>query len=274
VLHRLVTTHFKRTHPKAHNADPWPISMQLVYLRRSDVGPAELSIKDVKLGRRTSTVHVALSQGGRDKVTGYVTVSDVASDTGITLPSKWRLSPAPVSSRPPQVDENGETTDGIWRKMPLRHADYRRAARQTRIYVPLDKQQEYSIVDQWARLWPVGPKGGPSKWTTESAAHLLDIFPIALLNMESAGAALVNPGAAPPPMWFPTVTLNIDFKKRIPPEGLEWLYSRVTMKSISNGRTDIEVVQMDEHGQLMAVMSQIGMIMSASRSGADQKSTL
>jgi acyl-coenzyme A thioesterase PaaI-like protein len=272
ILHRLVTTHFARTHPTLHNSAAWPITMQISYLHRSDVGPALLTIRDVKLGRRTSTVHVALSQNGKEKVAGYVTVSDELADEGITLPTRWELNPAPVASGPPVVDERGEVVGAssrVWRRVRVDEGDeeYRRVAMQSMVYVPAVQEGEYSVLDQWTRLWPGGERGGKARWTDEAAAHLLDIFPGALMSMEKAvaGGRKGEGKDEVQAMWFPTVVLNVDFKRRLPEEGVEWLYSRVSMKSVLNGRTDIGVEMLDEEGRLVAVMSQVGMVMSASR---------
>lgn len=65
--------------------------------------------------------------------------------------------------------------------------------------------------------------------------------------------------------WYPTVTLNLDIKKSLPPEGVEWLFSRVRAKRIQNGRMDIEVTIMDDGGDIVALSNHVALIVGAER---------
>ncbi|KAK2792585.1 hypothetical protein FQN52_003090 [Onygenales sp. PD_12] len=275
IIYRTATTHFKQTHPTRHSFQPMPITMQLNYLRRSSVGPALLTVRDVKLGVRTSIIHVTLTQGKTPtsqaeldagaRVSGYVTISDPVSEAGVTAPSNWAVYPPPPDSKPPQLSADGHPVQGsLWKTSPPKHPDFRRASNNSKFYEPVDIRdaERKGITDQWARLCPHGEKGGPGKWTPEAVAYLLDIFPEALGRLENDTAQAM--GVAPP-YWFPTLMLNIDFKKQLPKSGVQWLYSRITMKSIRNGRTDIEVVMLDEQGEVVAIANQTGLIMSSNR---------
>ena len=72
--------------------------------------------------------------------------------------------------------------------------------------------------------------------------------------------------------WYPTVLLNLDIKKALPPEGVEWLFARVRAKQVKNGRYDLEVIIMDEYGELVALSNHIVMVMDASRNLAKRSS--
>lgn len=276
-----------------------PISIQLTFLRRTAAGPALLTVQDAKLGARTSTIHVTLSQeetssksksSGGDKkkkhhsvkVAGYITVSDPVSEVGLSAPSDWTVCPPPPSWRPPEFTTTSPTTaaaDGNntpWVRIHQRYPKLRRAVNHTEVFGPAGNtaRQRRGIIDQWARFRPLGPKGGEGKWTDEAVAYLIDLFPLALQGFEDAAAAAAEASSGgntgndttTGPFWFPTVTLNIDFKKRLPrTTGVEWLYSRVTTKSIHNGRTDIDVVVLDERGEVVALATQVGLVLSASR---------
>ncbi|KUL87259.1 hypothetical protein ZTR_03376 [Talaromyces verruculosus] len=126
ILYRLATTHFKHTHPTRHNSQPLPISMQMTFLRRTAAGPATLTVEDSKLGLRTSTIHVTLSQEDDSsssssakkqnkkltaKVVGYITVSDPISDVGPSFPSAWELRPPAPSRGPPSVVVTPDNSD-------------------------------------------------------------------------------------------------------------------------------------------------------------------
>jgi acyl-CoA thioesterase FadM len=65
--------------------------------------------------------------------------------------------------------------------------------------------------------------------------------------------------------WYPTVTLNIDLKTRIPPEGVEWLHARVVTKMLRGSRADLDVVILDPQGELIALSTQVALVVDASR---------
>lgn len=65
--------------------------------------------------------------------------------------------------------------------------------------------------------------------------------------------------------WYPTVVLNLDIKKALPEEGVEWLFVRSRSKVIKNGRFDIEVVILDQLGELVALSHHVTLVLGAER---------
>ncbi len=65
--------------------------------------------------------------------------------------------------------------------------------------------------------------------------------------------------------WYPTVLLNLEVKKALPEEGVRWLFVRVRAKKIENGRMDLEVVVLDEGGDVVALSNHVCLILSAER---------
>ena len=65
--------------------------------------------------------------------------------------------------------------------------------------------------------------------------------------------------------------LNLDFKKLIPDEGLEWLFVRVAAKQIKNGRMDLEVIIMDAEGDIVALSHHVALAISSDRNLAERK---
>jgi len=68
------------------------------------------------------------------------------------------------------------------------------------------------------------------------------------------------------------VLLNIDFKKELPEEGVEWLFVRVQAKQIKNGRMDLEIVILDEEGDIVALSHHVALVLNAERNIAARKS--
>jgi acyl-coenzyme A thioesterase PaaI-like protein len=64
----VVKKHFDTTLRKQDQ--PHTLALHLDFLRRTQTGPAKFVVKDVKLGRQTSVVHVTLTQGKREEVVG------------------------------------------------------------------------------------------------------------------------------------------------------------------------------------------------------------
>ncbi len=79
-----------------------------------------------------------------------------------------------------------------------------------------------------------------------------------------------SPSPSPSPLtsidlshfWFPTLVLNIEIKKLLPPEGVEWLFVRVRSKQVRNGRMDLEAVVLDVEGDIVALSSPVALLLS------------
>ncbi|KAJ5496998.1 hypothetical protein N7463_008985 [Penicillium fimorum] len=295
VIYQLTLTHFAHAHPKQYKSPASPISIQLSFLRRTASGPVTFEVEDVKIGRRTSTIHVKLLQASEKKpaqldlmLAGYITVSPPEAEVGISVNTGWKALPAPVagSLADGSVDlaTLGRTgVDGAWTKIVPPFADFRKAATQIELFGPGDggAQQKRSgnlNIDQWARFRPGGDVNG--RWTDAAVAYLIDMFPMALDGFDTmaAAAAAKESGSAiagqKAKSWYPTVTLNVDMKKHLPAEGVEWLYTRIVTKAVRDGRTDLDVTVLDEAGDVIAVSTQIGLVVSASRNIGTRKEKL
>jgi acyl-coenzyme A thioesterase PaaI-like protein len=71
LLWRSITEHNRTTLRKYDQ--PETVAMHVELLRPVPSGDAVIQIKDVRLGKGSSTVHVALWQGGKERVVGYAT---------------------------------------------------------------------------------------------------------------------------------------------------------------------------------------------------------
>lgn len=266
--------------------------MQLSFLRRTAVGLAALEVEDVKLGARTSTIHIKLLQPSEKqkdkmevKVAGYITVSPPSAEVGISASTGYKTYPVPPPGSLAHGDVNLSSLaqtgrDGAWIKLDPPFPEFRRAAAQIELYGPGDGQvQQQSkkcmAIDQWARFRPNGDVNG--RWTDSTIPYLIDMFPMALdgLDTMSATAAAKAKGESvaekTAKFWYPTVTLNVDMKKHLPAEGVEWLYSRVVTKAVRDGRTDLDVTVLDEKGEVVALGTQVGLVVSASRNVGSRK---
>lgn len=279
--------HMTRSHASANQPDP--INLHLEFLRRTSAdADAVFRVRELKVGSRISNLHVTLSQksGGegkeevwRDNVEGYVTMSNLARESGLTLPTSLTLYPPPPGPANLELLARESRDDHYVLQPPFAF----RAAQHIRVYLPrADKQAKgrakKSYVDQWVRFWPEGREG---RWTNDALGYVVDMFPQIveeyLLPREeesSAGAASSRTVTQRRPQanfWYPTLSLNLDVRRALPEEGVEWLFVRVGSRVIRNGRMDLEVLVLDEAGEVVATSTHQGLIVGTERNVAGRK---
>ncbi|XXG98029.1 hypothetical protein Hte_004346 [Hypoxylon texense] len=259
VFLRVAATHFRTT--LAAQDQPHTVSLHIEFLRRTQEGAATLVVRDVKLGRQTSTVHISLSQEGREEVVGYLTHSNIDAETGISLKTRWILQPAPP---PPPADFTVLLAGGgdpNWTEQTDKpFPKFRKVSHRVRNFLPRAGQVMPGVVDQWLRL------DSGEKFTDESIGFVSDNFPSVVDGLWST-----EQKGKPPPFWYPTVALNLDIKKTLPLGGVEWLFLRVRPKTINNGRMDLEVVILDAAGEVVALSYHVVLVVSAERNLAARR---
>ncbi|ESZ98858.1 hypothetical protein SBOR_0716 [Sclerotinia borealis F-4128] len=262
VFLQVSSLHF-RTTLSAQN-QPNPIALHVEFLRRTQVGPALFAVQDTKLGRQTSVLHVTLSQGDRVEVVGYLTHSNTTTETGVSSPHTHILHPAPLPVSIPLLSIN---TDPNYHLQIMPFPSFRKATTKAHLHFP-HTQPSPTISDEWIRL------STGEFWTNASLGFACDLFGLPS-NFLSASASTPTgrisiPGAK---YWFPTLLLNIDFKKSLPPQGIEWLFIRVDRKQTKNGRMDIELTAWDEGGELVAISNHVALVVGAERNTSVRSST-
>ena len=257
----------------------------LTFLRRTSVGPYTINVIDTKLGRQTSTIHVTLKQdNSREEVVGYITFSNLNTESGLSLPTKWSLHPPPPSSDITKFSNNNDPNWELHTGTP--YAEFRKATARAQFVLPRSGQPEYSIADEWIRF------SNGERFTTESLGYVVDMSPQIVEGYRgSDGVISANPlktndipkthttnlneikrsGLAV--YWYPTLLLNLEIKKLLPPEGVEWLFVRFRAKQIQNGRMDMEVVVLDEGGDIVALSQHVALIVGSERNLAQRSKT-
>lgn len=272
--------HMQHTHPK--RAQPHPINLHLEFLRRTSVGPATFTVRDIKLGSRISNLHLTLYQNNNTTlpiVEGYITISNLSSESGLTLDTSYALQPPPLP-----VDLRSLTATGEDSHYMLRRGEpfpsFRRAALNVQMYLVKPSargSRPRSIGDQWIRFFPLQRPNG--RWTNDALGFLVDLFPQIIeqyINPVAEAAAVTeidmdklrkivkeNPPEAK--YWYPTLVLNLDVKKLLPEEGVEMLFVRVRAKVVRNGRFDLDVSVWDEKEEMVAHSNHASLVLDAAR---------
>lgn len=122
-------------------------------------------------------------------------------------------------------------------------------------------------------IWPIhGKRHSPTSIRAPSSFDhftLTQIYKIRPMPVESFIHANTSSSSAPEKgagkFWYPTLLLNLDVKKSLPEEGVEWLFARVDTKQIKNGRMDIDLVIMDEEGDVVALSTHVALAVDVGR---------
>ena len=248
----VVKKHFDTSLSKQNQ--PHTIALHIEFLRRTQVGPAIFKVEDVKLGRQASIVHVTMEQEGRQEVIAYVTNSNIDAEEGFSFDTQYQLSPPPPAVDIAKLEQN---TDPNWaRNDDMPHAKFRKATKQVTFHFPRGKHVAPSVVDEWL-CWSDG-----TNFTNSSIGFVADMFPQIIESMKTEKSR---------PFWYPTLLLNLDIKKSLPPGGVKWLQVRAMMKKIQNGRLDLEVFVHDANGELIGLSHHVGFILDASRNTAARR---
>lgn len=269
---QVAKTHFSKT--LSGQDQPHTITLHLEFVRRTEVGPATFKVRDVKVGRLTSTVHISLFQNGREEVIGYLTNSNIPRAEGPSYDTQWRLEPPPRPLSGTASLAAGSDAEWLEQKsMPF--SDFRKASQNIRFFFPARGQPAPGVADQWMAF-----RNG-ERFTNASLGLVADMFPQIPESFRSrsdpyavgGGAGSAAAAASASKFWYPTLLLNLDVKKALPEEGVDWLFVRTRAKQIQNGRYDLEVVVMDEVGDIVALSHHVCMILPAARNLAARKST-
>jgi hypothetical protein len=199
---------------------------------------------------------------------GYLIHSNMATEVGVTLSNDYKLHPPPC---PVDLDLLKQNKDVFWARQPdMPFAKFRKATTKAQFHFPREGQKTMGIADEWIRF------SNGEKWTNASLGYVCDMWPMPVeafvrgansnpYDVKKEGEQKKTPAAR---FWYPTVLLNLDVKKAIPDEGVEWLFVRVATKQIKNGRMDLEVIIMDEGGDIIALSHHVALALDASRNVA------
>ncbi|CBF78833.1 hypothetical protein AN7218.2 [Aspergillus nidulans FGSC A4] len=293
----------KRGQRQGRIRSPEPIAFQITFQRTFVAGPAILTVKEFKLGARISTIHVTLSQtrdGGDAVGSGDRTKLEVKVLAYITLaPPDMEESPrvrgvgpwTDLSPGMPQGSLHGgaidfsalakDGRDGEWRAGPQAPPSLH-AVKHLKVYSPSStllpktvEERAGQVVEQWTQF---APGGMPARWSNgagvpcgylscgvgsdggdggnETSCHWCGWDERSLPKRATVMISM---------FWYPPVIMDIDLKTRLPPSGMEWLYSRVVTRMVRGSLADLEVLILDQDGELIATSTQVALVVDPAR---------
>jgi hypothetical protein len=250
------------------------ISAQFQYVNRTQTGETIIAIEEVKSGHATSTFHVALCQApyaskSRKCVLAYFVCVAPITD-GLTLATGWQLLPP---SPPIDVERVAKGLDPNWSseasriQIPhLASPGFIRAVEGAFESYYRRQPTRKGLEDSWIRL-TIG-----ERFTNATLPLVADAKPYVIEGWRPLPAdesreaeAEAVPFSRNDTFWYPTLVMNLDIKKPLPQEGVEWLFVRTETRKIHQGRFDLQVSILDQEGDLVALASHINLVLSASR---------
>ncbi|KAI2613922.1 thioesterase family protein [Hypoxylon fragiforme] len=290
-LHHAAATHIA-TEPKlAAKNQPDILTLHLEFLRPCDARESTIAIRDLKVGERTSTLQLELWQGEKMKVVALATSINMDRSNGPTHPTAWALHPPPKPV-PDFAAVLAHRPDEHW--LPAHFAgDVIPFTRRMLVLDPRDGFPVDGICDAWATFL------GDERMDATYLALMTDYIPSMSDTLLRNGGfydaranfakvdewAMEHPGvpaeltnflkdAAKLTIFNNTVTLDIEFKRRLPEEGLQWVFTRLASRMMEDGRLDAEVTLCDEKMDLVCVARQVILVLDAKRKFGEAKSSL
>ncbi|KEY63931.1 hypothetical protein S7711_10275 [Stachybotrys chartarum IBT 7711] len=282
VVHHAAATHLVTDPRLAVQNQPDILNTHLEFLRRCTRHESTIIIVPLKIGAATSTILLQLSQNGQTKVIALIATTNFDKSLGPTVPTDLRLLPPPK---------------------PVPKFNYISAHKPDNHWLPSRLVGE--IIPLTGRMLTLNPHGGHpvagicDAWNGFVGHERMDATYLALMTdlipsmydtllrnngLYDAHALYIkmeqwaehNPGV---PAVLPntiseamrastinaTIALDIQFKRRLPKEGLDWMFTRTSTKMLQGERMDVEVTICNKEMELICTSHQLILVVEAQR---------
>ena len=193
---------------------------------------------------------------------------------GASYDTNYQLVPA---AAPADILKLSRGSESQWIKwtFPWHAKSFLKPYTHFHFYIPINGPPHPSLTDVW-----ITPETADDVFTTETLGSIADIWPRMVENYcpesEWSTTNLVNralrgtrtssidadfgSGRHPQAFWYPTLSMTLEIKKILPPQGVKWLFMRAQAKEIKNGRMDAEVTILDENSELVALSHHVCLV--------------
>ncbi|KAK8139139.1 hypothetical protein PG984_002519 [Apiospora sp. TS-2023a] len=279
VIHHAASTHLSTT--LAAKDQPDILALHYDFLRPCELCDSLITVSDLKLGAATSTLRLELSQNGKLRVAAQATATNFDKLAGPTVASAWALHPPPapvpdfakILAHQPDEHWLPAVVDG--EVLPF-----------TRRQLVLNSGfPTAGVCDAWNTF-----QRGAERMDATYLALMADCVPSlsdtlvhnhglydARRNFEKIrAAARANPGQpavltnsyrelAASSVFNNTVTLDIEFKRRLPREGVRWTFTRAATRMLEAGRMDLDITICNEKMEYLCLARQVVLALDVSR---------
>ncbi|KAI0141801.1 thioesterase family protein [Xylariaceae sp. FL1272] len=289
VIHLTAVTHLSTDPALAKRNQPDVLNLHLEFLRSCNRCDSIITVKPLKLGAVTSTLQLLLSQGDKINVVALVTSTNFDNCLGPTASTAWSLLPTP-NPVPDFAKVRAQQPEPNWLPAHL-SGEILPISSRLNVLNPRGGFPVAGVCDAW-----YGVRDEHDQMDATYVSLMTDMIPSmsdTLLRNEGLYDAHAffakmerwaekNPGvpaelfntleeALKATIFNSTVTLDIEFKRRVP-EGLRWLFTRVATKMLREGRMDVEITLCDENMELLCSARQLILVLEAGRKFKEPKS--
>ncbi|KAI4861979.1 thioesterase family protein [Hypoxylon rubiginosum] len=243
-------------HSMCKRQNPDVYTLHLEFVRACEVSDSVITIADLKVGATTSTLQLQLSQKNKTKVVALVTSTNFdktaqepdehwipARLTSEVLPFSRRMLFLKPRDRPP--DGVNDAWNSFVGKERIRNS-----------YLPLMADCFPSMSDTLFRngsLFDANRSFDRMKeWAQEHPG-----VPCELYNSQEdvLRATIFNNN----------ITLDIEFKRRLAKESVQWTFTRVTTRLLDAGRMDVDIVICGPKMEILCLARQAILVLEAKR---------
>lgn len=256
--------------------------MHVEYLHPCELLDSIVTVTPLRVGVIASTIQIHLTQNDKLKVIALATSTNFGKPIGPSAPTAWALHPPPA----PRPD-----FDRVVSKQPDDN------------WIPLTFQGE--IFPMTGRMFSLNPREGHTvdgvldAWNAYKSGERLHALHVALMtdllpslsdtllrnnglydahaNFEAAQkTAREKPGemavitntiadAMKLKLFNSTTVLDMEFKRRLPKDGIRFVFQRTATKMMLDGRMGIDITICDEDMQLLCTAQQVVLVLDISR---------
>ena len=199
---------------------------------------------------------------------------DMHAKHGVSYDTNYRLVPAAAPANFRDLASGSESQWAKW-TFPWHRKSFLRPYTHYHFYIPVKGPPHPSLTDVW-----ITPENTDDVFTTETLGSIADIWPRMVENYcpesEWSTTSLVRRalegtqtssmdsdfgfGRHPQAFWYPTLSMTLEIKRLLPPQGAKWLFMRAQAKEIKNGCMDAEVTIWDQESELVALSHHVCLV--------------
>lgn len=287
-LHHAAVTHMATDEALVAQKQPDILSMHMEFLRFSELCESVITVTPLRTGSAACTLQLQLSQKDKIRIIALATTTNFDVSLGPSAPTDWSLLPRPNPI--PDFDlVEAHQSEPNWIPAILAGEVFTFSHRILSV-IPRLGNPFAGVCDAWNRFM------GDERVDATYLAFLADFIPsmsdtllrnnglydLHEYHRRTAAWAEENPGKPAPltnsiaeafkaTTFNNTVTLDIEFKKRLPKEGLRWVFTRTATKMMQNGRMGVDITICDENMELACEAHQLILIQEIQRRGFKKK---
>ncbi|KAH9902334.1 thioesterase family protein [Xylariomycetidae sp. FL2044] len=279
-IHVAARTHL--TIALAAQNQPDVYTLHIEYLRPCNVQDSVINVTELKIGASACTLQLQLLQDDKLRAVALVTSTNFDIPAGPSAATEWRLRDPEPAPTPDFGKIEAYEPDDHW--IPTRVVNEVLPFTGRLLILKARRGNPVGVLDAWNRFVG-GERVNPAYLT-----FMTDVFPsMADTLLRNGGPYDANGPNAAMEEWAEknpgvpfeqhgslqdvmratvfnnTVTLDVEFKRRIPDEGLGWVFTRVATRMFEGGRMDLDITICNQEMDILCLARQAVLILDVKK---------